>query len=67
MDVRVDVEQLCEEVIPLDQAGGNVGLDSHGTTEMDRSEQLTDDSIQLIALGDRLVMGRSKGEGVDQR
>lgn len=42
MEVRVDVEQLCEEVIPLDQAGGNVGLESHGTTEMDRSEQLTD-------------------------
>lgn len=26
MEVRVDVEQLCEEVIPLDQATDNVGL-----------------------------------------
>ena len=27
MEAKMDVEQLCKEVISLDQARGNVGLD----------------------------------------
>lgn len=56
MEVRVNVERLCEEVIPPGQVRDNSGLDEVGATKMDRSEHLRDtQDIKLTGSGDRLI------------